>query len=340
MPNDASRLKSGNPPTALAPQCPMPKIRFQIEDTGIGMSPDQLEKIFLPFEQVGEAGQRSEGTGLGLAISQRIAALMGSQIQVQSHLGEGSLFWLDLTVSVPLAHDWRGGAMSTTDYAPTPQKIIGIQGSAPQILIVDDDRNHCSMLTSLLQEIGCRTLEATDGKHGLQVAIEHNPDVILLDLAMPNMDGFELMVHLQANPQTSSIPIIVSSASVFESNRQRSLEAGATAFLPKPLQIDELLNRLRSLLGVEWIYTESSPPKGEQITGSEWVLPSQDVLQQLYHLAMMGDISAIEGMLKELIEQNSQLTPFAAELSKLTANFQTGKIRKLLKSFVTTELHP
>ena len=315
-------------------------IRFQIEDTGIGMLPEQLEKIFLPFEQVGEAGQRSEGTGLGLAISQRIAALMGSQIQVQSHLGEGSLFWLDLTVSVPLAHDWRGKAMPTTDYTPTPQKITGIQGSAPQILIVDDDRNHCSMLTNLLQEIGCRTLEATDGKQGLQVAIEHNPDVILLDLAMPNMDGFELMVHLQANPQTCSIPIIVSSASVFESNRQRSLEAGATAFLPKPLQIEELLNRLRSLLGVEWIYAESSPPKGEQIGASEWVLPSQDVLQQLYHLAMMGDISAIEGMLKELIEQNSQLAPFATELSKLTANFQTGKIRKLLKSFVTTELHP
>ncbi|MEH2181841.1 CHASE2 domain-containing protein [Nostoc sp.] len=314
---------------------PIAKIRFQIEDTGIGMSPHQLEKIFLPFEQVGEAGQRSEGTGLGLAISQRIAALMESQIQVQSHLGEGSLFWLDLTVPVPLDHDWYRKAI-----VPTPQKITGIRGNAPQILIVDDDHNHCSMLTNLLQEIGCRTLEATDGKHGLQVAIEHNPDVILLDLAMPNMDGFELMVHLQANPQTCSIPIIVSSASVFESNRQRSLEAGATAFLPKPLQIEELLNRLRSLLGVEWMYAESSPPKDEQIGASEWVLPSQDVLQQLYHLAMMGDISTIEGMLKELIEQNSQLAPFAAELSKLTANFQTGKIRKLLKSFVTTELHP
>lgn len=316
-------------------QSPIAKIRFQIEDTGIGMSPDQLKKIFLPFEQVGEAGQRSEGTGLGLAISQRIAALMESQIQVQSHLGEGSQFWLDLTVPLPLAHDWHEKVI-----APTPQKITGIRGSAPQILIVDDDRNHCSMLTSLLQQIGCRTLEATDGKHGLQVATEHNPDVILLDLAMPNMDGFELMVHLQANPQTRSIPIIVSSASVFESNRQRSLEAGATAFLPKPLQIDELLNKLRSLLGVEWMYAQSSPPKGEQVTGSEWVLPSQDVLQQLYHLAMMGDISAIEGMLGELIEQNSQLAPFAAELSKLTANFQTGKIRKFLKSFVATELHP
>ncbi|MEH1940490.1 MAG: CHASE2 domain-containing protein [Nostoc sp.] len=326
-------------------QSPIAKIRFQIEDTGIGMSPDQLEKIFLPFEQVGEAGQRSEGTGLGLAISQRIAALMDSQIQVQSHPGEGSLFWLDLTVPVPLDHDWRGGVISPTSLAaPTPHKITGIQGNAPQILIVDDDRNHCSMLTSMLQKIGCRTLEATDGKHGLQVATEHNPDVILLDLAMPNMDGFELMVHLQTNPQTCSIPIIVSSASVFESNRQRSLDAGATAFLPKPLQIDELLDRLRSLLGVEWIYAESSPqqssPIGEQATGNQWVLPSQDVLQQLYHLAMMGDISAIEGMLRELVEQNSQLAPFAAELNKLTANFQTGKIRKFLKSFVTTESHP
>jgi response regulator RpfG family c-di-GMP phosphodiesterase len=154
------------------------------------------------------------------------------------------------------------------------------------------------------------------------------------------MDGFELMFHLQGNPETRSIPIIVSSASVFEENRQRSLEAGATAFLSKPLQIDELINRLRSLLKVEWIYAQSSPPKGEQVTSSEWVLPSQDVLQQLYHLAMMGDISAIEGILEELIEQNSQLAPFAAELTKLTANFQTGKIRKFLKSFVTTELHP
>ncbi|MBN3962604.1 CHASE2 domain-containing protein [Nostoc sp. NMS8] len=349
-----SKREFSPPPPAPCPsasfQSPTPIIRFQIEDTGIGMSPDQLEKIFLPFEQVGEAGQRSEGTGLGLAISQRIAALMGSEIQVQSHLGEGSLFWLDLTVSVPLdAYDglginnWQEKAMSTTGnaYAPTPQKIIGIRGSAPQILIVDDDRNHCSILTSLLEEIGCQTLEATDGKHGLQMAIEHNPDVILLDLAMPNMDGFELMVHLQENLQTRSIPIIVSSASVFEENRQRSLAAGATAFLPKPLQIDELLDRLRSLLKVEWIYAQSlSQPKSEQITDSEWVLPSQEVLQQLYHLAMMGDISAIEEMLKELIEQNTQLAPFAAELSRLTANFQTGKIRKFLKSFVTTESHP
>lgn len=318
-------------------QSSVAKLRFQIEDTGVGMSPEQLEKIFLAFEQVGDYRRQSEGTGLGLAISQRIAELMGSQIQVQSRLGEGSIFWLDLTLPVPIAHDWQ-------TYAPTHQNIIGIQGSAPQILIVDDDDNHRSMLNSLLQEIGCQTLEASDGKQGLQMAHEHHPDLILLDLAMPNMDGFELMVQLQENPQTSSIPIIVSSASVFEENRQRSLQAGATAFLPKPLQIDELFNALRSVLQVEWIYTPSASlslsPQPEHTTHTELVLPSQDVLQELYHLAMMGDIPAIEGILRELIQHNSQLAPFATELSKLTTNFQTAKIRQFLKSFVITESHP
>ncbi|MBD2354528.1 CHASE2 domain-containing protein [Tolypothrix sp. FACHB-123] len=317
-------------------QTPQMQIRFQIEDTGIGMSSDQLEKIFLPFEQVGEAGKKSEGTGLGLAISQRIATLMTSQIQVQSRLGEGSLFWLDLTVPVPVTHDWQIGAIN-----PSHQKIIGIQGTKPQILIVDDDANHCSMLSSLLQGIGCQTLEATDGKNGLELVNEHYPDVILLDLAMPNMDGFELMVHLQQNPQTSNIPIIVSSASVFEENRQRSLEAGATAFLAKPLQIDELFNALLSLLKVEWIYAQSAAPSSssDQTDETELVLPSQETLQKLYHLAMMGDIPTIEGIIEELVQQNNQLTPFATELTKLTSNFQTAKIRKFLKSFVITESH-
>ncbi|MEA5507390.1 CHASE2 domain-containing protein [Halotia wernerae UHCC 0503] len=317
-------------------QSPTANIRFQVEDTGVGMSSDHIEKIFLPFEQVGDLGQRSEGTGLGLTISQRIAALIGSQIQVQSSLGEGSIFWLDITVPASLDQDWHlKGSISSQE------KIIGIQGNAPQILIVDDDANHRLILTSLLQEIGCRVQEASDGKQGLQLATESKPDMILLDLAMPNMDGFEFMVHLQANPQTHNIPIIVSSANVFESNRQQSLQAGAAAFIPKPLQRDELLNALRSLLKVNWTYAEStkqSIPQPKQTTAnSELMLPSQDVLQQLYHLAMMGDIPGIEEMLKTQVEQNNQLVFFATELTKLTASFQTAKIRKFIKSLVAEE---
>jgi CHASE2 domain-containing sensor protein/nitrogen-specific signal transduction histidine kinase/DNA-binding NarL/FixJ family response regulator len=314
-------------------QSPLAQIRFQIEDTGVGMSPEHMEKIFLPFEQVGEVGQRSEGTGLGLTISQRIAALMGSQIQVKSFPGEGSVFWLDVIVPALLSRDWH-----LEERVSKEEKIIGIQGNAPNILIVDDDANHRLILTSLLQEIGCQVVEANDGKQGLQLVTESQPDIILLDLAMPNMDGFEFMIQMQENLQISSIPIIVSSANVFEENRQQSLQAGATAFIPKPLQRDELLNALRSLLKIDWIYAEYTKQSIPQpAVNDKLVLPSQDVLQQLYHLAMMGDISAIEEMLKTQVDQNNQLVPFTAELTKLTASFQTAKIRKFIKSLVVEE---
>ncbi|MDJ0797400.1 MAG: CHASE2 domain-containing protein [Calothrix sp. MO_167.B12] len=313
------------------------KIRFQIEDTGVGMTSEQLEKIFLPFEQVGSAGQRSQGTGLGLAITLRIATLMGSQIQVQSSLGEGSRFWFDITVPALLSQD-----LQAQDNLCKQDKIIGIRGKTPNILIVDDDFNHRLVLTNSLQGIGCYTQEAKDGKQGLEMATASKPDLILLDLAMPNMDGFEFMIRLQANPQIRNIPIIVSSANVFEENQQQSLQAGATAFLPKPLQINELLNALGSVLKVDWIYAQSQPqqPSGvnEQSTDNQWVLPSQDVLQQLYHLAMMGNIPEIEQTLAELVEQDRQLAPFATELTKLTANFQTAKIRKLIKASITNEV--
>lgn len=309
-------------------------IRFQVADTGIGMSSDQLEKIFLPFEQVGEVGQRAEGTGLGLTISQRIATLMGSQIQVSSRLGEGSVFWLD--INAPLSREWNEGHLD-----PTNTKIIGIRGQAPQILIVDDDDNHRSMLAHLLQEIGCHIQEATNGEQGLNLAGEYLPHLIILDLEMPQMNGFELMASLQADPQVASIPLLVSSASVFEEDRQRSLQAGAKAFLPKPLQLDELLNALRSLLNVDWMYSEPTlsppPPQQQAAAESEWTLPSQEVVQQLYHLAMMGDISAIEALLKELTDRDRELAPFTAKISQMAGNFQTGKIRQFLKSFVETE---
>ncbi|MBD2327987.1 CHASE2 domain-containing protein [Alkalinema sp. FACHB-956] len=307
-------------------------LRFQVQDTGIGMTPEQLEKIFLPFEQVGEGGKRPDGTGLGLAISQRIAALMDSQIQVQSQLGEGSQFWLDL--ELPIARDW--------DVAQQPvgyHNVTGIQGDAPCVLVIDDDETHCSMLTAFLQSIGFRTLTALDGKQGLQMATEHGPDVIVADLTMPMMDGFELIVHLQKNAITSAIPIVVSSASVFDTDRQRSLEVGAKTFLPKPVQMEDLLNTLQTLMDLNWVYTadEAASSTGKAIDGNpssnegEALIPAKEVLEQLYHLAMMGDIAGIEGILREISEQDRRFIPFASELGKFAANFQTGRIRQLLK---------
>lgn len=319
-------------------ESPQATIRFQVEDTGVGIKPEQLESIFLPFEQVGSAGHKAEGTGLGLTISQRIAKLMGSEIKVRSNLGEGSVFWFEITVPAVFSRDWNcAGNFSphTNQY-----KIIGIKGgNIPRILVVDDDINQCLMLTSLLTDIGCQVESAHDGKQGLELASQIQPDMILLDIAMPNMDGFEFMVHLQANPPTSNIPIIVSSANVFADNRQQSLEAGAAAFIPKPLQKDELLTALASLLNIDWdVQSNPVSPPPATTNQVELVLPSPEILQEIYHLAMMGDTTGIEDILEKQVETNQQLIPFATKLTQMTSNFQTAKIRKYIKSLLTSEV--
>lgn len=305
------------------------RIRFEIEDTGVGMSTEQVDKIFLPFEQVGAVERKSEGTGLGLAISQRIANLMGSGIQVQSRLGEGSIFSLE--VEFAIASEWN---QSTQNLAQT-QTVIGIQGQPPVILVVDDDRTQCSMVATLLQEIGFEVKVAYTGSDGWLAIDEDHPDLVITDLAMPLLDGMGLIEQLRSTAETSAIPIIVSSANVFGSNRQRSLDAGANAFLPKPFEVGELLNTLQALLNLTWIYQTQpteSPAQAAPAQG-KLVLPAQNVLDDIYHLAMMGDITAIEGILSTLIEEDPCYTTFVAELKKLTATFQAGKIRQFIKSY-------
>jgi CHASE2 domain-containing sensor protein/nitrogen-specific signal transduction histidine kinase/DNA-binding NarL/FixJ family response regulator len=309
------------------------RLRFQIEDTGVGIAPEQLESIFLPFEQVGELSRKAEGTGLGLAISTRIVELMGSKIQVRSQVGEGTVFWIDLELAI--AHEWDGLVPTLT-----PRKMIGIQDQSPKILVVDDDSNHRSVVMDVLQTLGFEVLEAVDGEQGLQSAISYLPDAIVLDLAMPVMDGFELIHRLRSHTKTWAIPILVSSASVFDFDQQRSLQAGAMAFLPKPLDIETLLATLQDALQFQWIYAQSDAAADATHSGDAEpiiVPPSAALLEQLNHLAMMGDVQAIEGILSQVTENQPALVPFAAELRKLTASYQMGRMRKFLRAFAMVE---
>jgi signal transduction histidine kinase/DNA-binding NarL/FixJ family response regulator len=336
------RVRSIDSPQSQPKSTSHSQVRFEIEDTGVGIAPEQIEKIFLPFEQVGEAGRKTEGTGLGLAISQKILALMDSRIQVQSQLGAGSLFTVELEFEQ--STDWNALKQSTE-----PTKIVGMQTASPRLLIVDDDRTHRSMLTALLHTIGFEILEASDGIQGLELATTRAPDLILLDLNMPDMNGFELMHQLQLQPQTCAVPILVISASAFEADHQRSLQAGAIGFLPKPLKVEDLLNTMQPILQLAWVYGEPpqptqtmavSSPNGsisQSTAAAKMVLPDQIVTDQLYHLAMMGDVQAIEGILNQLA-LDQQFIPFTTELRKLTAQFQTSKIRKLLKQLISAEV--
>ncbi|CAN1212320.1 CHASE2 domain-containing protein [Tumidithrix helvetica PCC 7403] len=222
------------------------KIRFQCQDTGIGMTLEQMEKIFQPFEQVSVPTHRMGGTGLGLTISQQIVKVMGSAIEVKSTFGKGSTFWVDL--EIPIVKGTEGFLL------PQEKRITGYMGKKQIILAIDDKLHNRSIITQLLEPIGFEVVEANTGQEGLSKAIARQPDLILVDLWMPEMDGFEMVAQLRQHPNFKTLPIIAWSASVLESDRQKSIEVGCNDFLDKPLQFQNLISMLEHHLKIKWNY--------------------------------------------------------------------------------------
>ncbi len=306
------------------------KIRFEIIDTGVGMTPEQLEQIFLPFEQVGDKNKQTEGTGLGLAISHKITELMGSQINVESNLGSGSKFWFDADLNISQKNIGQRSNLLNT-------QIIGFKGNKSTILIVDDQWENRSIIINYLKTIGFYCFEANNGKQGLIKAEEVKPDLILTDISMPEMDGLEMMKILRNSQELKDIPIIVASASVFEKDIKQSFAAGANEFLPKPIQIDDCLNILQNYLQLEWIYNRNEQKEDKHLNpeslNQEIILPSSVEMNQLFDLAMRGNINGIENLLNNLESSDQRFHPFVAEVRQLADNFQFKQIRKYIKSF-------
>lgn len=314
------------------------KIRFQIEDTGAGMTPEELDKIFLPFEQVGSSKDRAEGTGLGLAISAKIVEMMGSNIQVESELNRGSIFWFDLDLAA--AAEWM-----LKDRVVGSRKIIGYQGKRQKILIVDDRWENRSVIANLLQPLGFEVTEASNGEEGLQSAIAIFPDLIITDLVMPVMDGFEMMRQMRHSPQLAQMLIIVSSASVYDIDQKNSLAAGGNDFLAKPVQAEELFQKLQQHLELAWIYEDipqlNSPSSSVNLTHNnesqaeigELVVPALEELDILWDLAMKGRVKLILDKLDELEKIDRKFSIFSQEIRQLTKGFQLKKIRDLISKY-------
>jgi PAS domain S-box-containing protein len=320
---------------------PIIKLRFQIEDTGIGITSEELEKIFLPFEQVGDSSRRSEGTGLGLAISQKIVEMMGSQIFVESTSGVGSLFGFDLDLpEVSTSTQLMG--VKTTD------NIIGYSGSKRKILVVDDHWENRAVIINMLEPLGFELLEAANGQEGLEKAVECKPDLILTDLVMPVMDGYQMTQRLRQVPEFQNTTIIAISASVFEAYQQKSRDSGCQDFLPKPVQAEELLNKIKSYLNLSWIYenegtsdwgvghrdekrTSPQPPPSP----SEMVIPPPEELLALYEAANSGDVEGVEQGVMGLKQLNPDYTHFATRILELAQDFNYEKIANLVALYLS-----
>jgi len=300
-----------------------------VTDTGTGISPAGLDKIFRPFEQVGDARQRAEGTGLGLAISQRLVRHMGSAIQVDSQLGAGSTFWFDLVVPVVA----EALAVQPTRDRP----IVGYDGPRRTILVADDSAYNRAFLVDLLTPLGFTLIEAVDGQAALAHARAVRPDVILMDLRMPGMTGMEATQAIRQQEDLRNVVIIATSASVFDSDRQQSLLAGCHAFLTKPIHVEQLLDLLATHLGLRWRYAEAEPraavPAGADDT-EVLVPPPPAELAVLFELASIGDILGLQEQAAHLEQLDPKLRPFARRLGRLAGRFESEQTLALIAQYL------
>ena len=220
-------------------------LRFVVRDSGIGMTVAQRDRLFKPFEQVSEVSRREGGSGLGLAISRELVRLMGGDIEVSSDAGTGSRFWFD--VELPLgAH---------RPLAPSaPGRPAGYAGRRRSVLIVDDVPQNRAVLVDSLNVLGFDLVEAVDGQQALACAERMRPDLIVMDMTMPVMDGLEATRRIRRSPALASIPIMASSGSTSHHTESDCLKAGADAFLAKPIDHDAFLAETGRLLSLTWIY--------------------------------------------------------------------------------------
>lgn len=305
------------------------KLGFQVEDTGVGMTPEQVEKIFLPFEQVGDTKKQSEGTGLGLAISHKIVSLMDSEIEVQSYPGEGSVF--SFAAEFVEAQNW-----ADTSRVLNQRNILGYQGEKRKILVVDDRWENRSVLVNLLEPIGFEMIEAKNGQEAIDLSLSLLPDLTVTDLVMPVMDGFEFLAKLRSHPQLKDQIVLVSSASVFDLDRHRSLEAGGSDFLPKPVQADTLLQLIQQHLQLEWIYDKAQEvPEVESVATTNTIQPPEaEILNQLAQLAYEGDLDSLVEIASQIKESHAEQALFAQELIRLADNFDVKQLRAFIQKYI------
>jgi len=302
-------------------------LRFSIDDTGVGMTPEQLEKIFLPFEQVGDRDRMIEGTGLGLAISQQIVKLLGSQLEVKSQKGIGTTFWFNIEV------------LSSTEFISYPainsaHNIVGYKGRRRKILVVDHNFDSRSFLSDFLVMLGFEVSTAVNGQAGIEQAVAVQPDAIVADLFIPEMDGLSMLKNLRNIPDFQSIPALAISTRVFESDKRDSLSAGYNCFLPKPIEATELLQQLQKHLYIEWIYDaadQKSDLNSITVPKAQISMPPAQDLVELYQAAQIGDIEEIENQAIKIKATNQEYILFANQILDFAAEFEDKKISQLIE---------
>ncbi|MTV37558.1 response regulator [Duganella radicis] len=291
-------------------------LRFEVADSGIGMSAQQLERIFQPFEQMGNMQRREGGAGLGLAISRQLVRIMGGDIAVASALGQGSTFWFELAAPV---------ATSAPAVVRTPHAMLGYEGERKRLLIVDDQPASRAMLVDLLQATGFVVAAAENGLECLVLLHSFKPDLIVMDVMMPLLDGNETTRRIRKTPPWERTPIIAVTASASPEDESTCYQAGANAFLAKPIEHEALLHTMGTLLSLNWIAAQAPPPPAAPADADDasLVIPPAQEIETLWQLAQHGDMREIMKWADRLQALDAVYAPFAERLRGLARGYHS-----------------
>ncbi len=350
----SSRFSDLSPQPEKTAKAIITNLHFEVEDTGIGIPPEQSADMFRPFEQIGAAQSQITGTGLGLAISQRLASVMDSRIQMQSAVGQGSKFWFDVNLPEPALNGVEDATRGIASHAPPARTVTGFKGAPCTVLLVDDDADNRHLLADMLAPSGVDIIEAVDGSDALTKAIDLRPNLILMDLRLPEMDGFEATRRIRAEEQKAEsrrqkaegreqspinkrqspirTVIIAVSANADEQTQQNSIAAGCDVFIAKPVRIEPLLKIMGELLRLEWIYEPVRLSSETAHAPAAFVWPPASELQTLLVSANRGMILEIRHWLDRIEQVDAKYVPFTTKIRQLCNTFDFQVICELLEN--------
>jgi len=292
----------------------------EVEDSGIGIPQDKLEIIFEPFTNLSFEKKPVEGAGLGLSISKKLVKMMQGTLAVKSELGKGSIFRFEVVLpSVEVSE------------APlrAEDRIYGYEGERKQVLVVDDNPANVALLVSMLEPLGFGVTTASNGSEAVLVIRKEKPDLILLDLVIPEMDGLDVARVFRNDSDLKQIPIIGVSASVSPSERRKEFELVCDGFVGKPIPFGELLEKIRLSLGISWNVVPSSslfqspeePAEGERVIE----IPPEQIVHTIVSLVQQGMFSELKLILTDL-QTESRYAPFCKQILRFARNYDDERI--------------
>jgi CheY-like chemotaxis protein len=288
----------------------------------MGIASEEIGKLFRPFEQTESGKKIQTGTGLGLAISREFVRLMGGDISVSSQLGKGSIFCFEINLD-----ERHEGAMVQS--AET-RHVTGLaSGQTPcRVLIVDDKDDNRMLLSQMLGRIGFEVLDAINGAEAIRECARWKPHLILMDTRMPVMNGFEAITRIRSNAEGKDVKIISVTASAFDADRDKALEIGADDFLGKPFREEALLEKIKALLGLEYVYADEPVLLSHESNAGDWMKTKVEALPealvaQLHAATVTADLDRMLA----LISQIERHDPVVA-----------GKMRSLAEGFAYQKL--